>query len=669
MATSGRRGSLLKRFALFSAVVLVITGLGAWFLDYEYNIRRAYVQGYDDTRYVEAVLCDTINDYHYDELFGSEDSAPYQELRQHMRELCVDTRAVYISIYTIDDATKVREYLVAVSDDDEKDDLVKRTRGLGVKVDSPLENVELQTLRTGESTEAHRHENQYGDQFSWFRTIELPDGRGTAILDVDFEVELATQAIGMQTLSFGIPLLATILVLVIIEIILLRHQIIIPIRKVSSLMREFAANGSVGKDVRKRRHEDEIDEITDTFYQMTDDIDQYMLRIEEMTTERVGAATELEVARRIQQGLVPADKELETNFCTAYGSERTARAVGGDLYNIIQRRDGSVCVVIADVSGKGVSAAIFMAMFGTLLYDRLIAGASPAKALNEINDIIVANNPEYMFVTVFIAVYDSATSTLTYTNAGHTPPIAVGHGFIEVDTGVAVGLFNDIGLSDTTYQLAHGEGILLYTDGATEAINSDKQFFGEERLNEAVSGAKNAREAVKLAAAAIDDFVGDMEQFDDLTLASLFAADETTAAEAEGDDVWEGHITPALTALDTLREVITRLCGDDTHAIKKAVLVCDEALTNITSYSKATDLWVRISRTEDKIAIRLTDNGIAFDPLARTDGIPEFDLLDMGGMGIAFIKQTCSELTYERKDDKNVLNMVVPISSHQRTQA
>ena len=604
MATSGRRGSLLKRFALFSAVVLVITGLGAWFLDYEYNIRRAYDQGYDDTRYVEAVLCDTINDYHYDELFGSEDSAPYQELRQHMRELCVDTRAVYISIYTIDDATKVREYLVAVSDDDEKDDLVKRTRGLGVKVDSPLENVELQTLRTGESTEAHRHENQYGDQFSWFRTIELPDGRGTAILDVDFEVELATQAIGMQTLSFGIPLLATILVLVIIEIILLRHQIIIPIRKVSSLMREFAANGSVGKDVRKRRHEDEIDVITDTFYQMTDDIDQYMLRIEEMTTERVGAATELEVARRIQQGLVPADKELETNLCTAYGSERTARAVGGDLYNIIQRRDGSVCVVIADVSGKGVSAAIFMAMFGTLLYDRLIAGASPAKALNEIND-----------------------------------------------------------------QLAPGEGILLYTDGATEAINSDKQFFGEERLNEAVSGAKNAREAVKLAAAAIDDFVGDMEQFDDLTLASLFAADETTAAEAEGDDVWEGHITPALTALDTLREVITRLCGDDTHAIKKAVLVCDEALTNITSYSKATDLWVRISRTEDKIAIRLTDNGIAFDPLARTDGIPEFDLLDMGGMGIAFIKQTCSELTYERKDDKNVLNMVVPISSHQRTQA
>ena len=162
-----------------------------------------------------------------------------------------------------------------------------------------------------------------------------------------------------------------------------------------------------------------------------------------------------------------------------------------------------------------------------------------------------------------------------------------------------------------------------------------------------------------LATAAIDAFVGDMEQFDDLTLASLFVARDATD---KGDDVWEGHITPALTALSTLREVITSLCGDDTHAIKKAVLVCDEALTNITSYSKATDLWVRIARTEDGIAIRLADNGIAYDPLARTEGIPEFDLLDQGGMGIAFIKQTCSELSYERDGDKNVLTMVVALS-------
>ncbi len=659
MATGGRRGSLLKRFALFSAVVLVITGLGASFLDYEYNIRMAYVQGYDDTRYVEAVLSDTINDYHYDEVFGSEESVPYQDLRSCMRQLCAEVRATYVSIYTIDEATKTRVYLATVADEDDKDNLVKETRGLGARVDAPLDDVEYQTLREGESREVYRHANSYGDQFSWFRAIELPDGRGTAILDVDFEVEFANSVIGMETLSFGIPLLATILVLVIIEIILLRHQIIIPIRKVSSLMREFAANGSVGKDVRKRRHDDEIDEITDTFYQMTNDIDQYMLRIEEMTTERVGASTELEVARRIQQGLVPASKELETNSCNAYGSERTARAVGGDLYNIIQRDDGSTCVVIADVSGKGVSAAIFMAMFGTLLYDRLATGASPATALNEINDIIQTNNPENMFVTVFVAIYDPANSTLTYTNAGHTPPLAVGGNYIEVETGVAVGLFDDIGLTDTTIRLLPGEGILLYTDGATEAINSNREFFGEDRLREAVATATTAHEAVDLATAAIDAFVGNMEQFDDLTLASLFVARD---AADKGDDVWEGHITPALTALSTLREVITSLCGDDTHAIKKAVLVCDEALTNITSYSKATDLWVRIARTEDGIAIRLADNGIAYDPLARTEGIPEFDLLDQGGMGIAFIKQTCSELSYKRDGDKNVLTMVVALS-------
>ncbi len=197
--------------------------------------------------------------------------------------------------------------------------------------------------------------------------------------------------------------------------------------------------------------------------------------------------------------------------------------------------------------------------------------------------------------------------------------------------------------------LEPGQGILFYTDGATEAVSADDSFFGEERLAEAVRDQVGAQGAVRAAVDAVDVFAKGREQFDDLTLLALFATGEESEA-------WEATLEPSLDAFEEFSDHVRAICGESPRT-KMVLLACDEIFTNVVSYSGASGVGISIRREGGSLTVAVSDDGAAFDPLARERHELVFDELDQGGMGLMLVRKVTEDISYERVGEKNVLTM------------
>ncbi len=250
------------------------------------------------------------------------------------------------------------------------------------------------------------------------------------------------------------------------------------------------------------------------------------LRNKRMVEEKAGEQALMDTAREIQSGMVPREKEYSEGRFRISAFAQPARAVGGDFYDIIPLGDGKAGIVLGDVSGKGIPAALFMSMIKTMIRDRLLSGMSPEEALNQVNDAACAENPKGMFATVFAGVIDTGDGSLVFANAGHNPPLRTGREteYIKTETGCALGLFEDAGIIREEAVVRPGESLLLYTDGATEAINSVKKPYGEQRLLEVCKKASD--NYARLVADDVIEYFRGLEQFDDLTLMSISSAKE-----------------------------------------------------------------------------------------------------------------------------------------------
>ena len=236
--------------------------------------------------------------------------------------------------------------------------------------------------------------------------------------------------------------------------------------------------------------------------------------------------SELDVARRMQASILPTEFPREDSF-EIHANMEPAQAVGGDFYDVQDLPDGSVGMAIADVSGKGVPAGLFMMSSRTLLKGAAIGSSDPATVLNTVNGVLSDDNAEMMFVTVLYAVFDPETRTYTYASGGHDSPLVVhadGTATLLPHTGgVALGVMPGIEYQTHSVTLKEGDTVLLYTDGVTEAQNSDGVQFGLERLREifrerAPEGPETATSEVF---SAVREFAGDAPQFDDITCLAL----------------------------------------------------------------------------------------------------------------------------------------------------
>lgn len=332
-----------------------------------------------------------------------------------------------------------------------------------------------------------------------------------------------------------------------------------------------------------------------------------------------------------------------------------------DFYDCFRQDESRVCFFIGDVSGKGISAAIFMAMAKTLLHEKLAAGYSPAEAMIHTNEQLCSQNPEGLFATVFAAILDTDTGKLRYANAGHTFPLLLkkAPAYLHPNSGVALGLFEAADIQDEWLDLAEGEGILLYTDGVTEAVNPRREFFGTDRLLKAVSLSPDEgitpEDYVYRVSAAVGAFCEGNEPFDDMAVLILLRAD--------GHADRRTHVLPvALSSFDAIRKAVADAAGD-TPQTRKALLACDEALANIVRYSGARTLIFFYDVSDSELCVTLTDDGIPFDPVASQTDEKDFELLDNGGMGLNIIRQSASSIHYERKNGQNELTMRFSLSS------
>ncbi len=258
------------------------------------------------------------------------------------------------------------------------------------------------------------------------------------------------------------------------------------------------------------------------FARLETGINTMVRKIRHYSTELERKEAELAIAAKIQRTFLPAEcpdiAGLEIMMHTV-----PAREVGGDFYDLISLDNNRYGMVIADVSGKGVPAALFMASSRTLIRDNAAWYPDPAALIFQVNNLIVENTENEMFVTIFYGIVDLSAMTLTYCNAGHNPPVLL-HENTRIDslhgTGMAAGVIADTSYTSETISLNPGDILVCYTDGITEAIDTDKNQFGEERLIPLIrsDSSLTTRDIVSDIVDTVTKFCGDEPQFDDITL-------------------------------------------------------------------------------------------------------------------------------------------------------
>ncbi len=249
-------------------------------------------------------------------------------------------------------------------------------------------------------------------------------------------------------------------------------------------------------------------------------------RYEKQKIESSRLDTELTMASAIQSDMLPNIYPAfpERDEFDIYATMNPAKEVGGDFYDFFLVDDDHLCMVMADVSGKGVPAALFMMASKIILANNAMTGKSPAKILTDTNAAICSNNREEMFVTVWLGILEISTGKLIYANAGHENPVVKQTGgkfeLIREKHGFVIGGMSGIVYKEYETKLEKGAKLFLYTDGVPEATNAEKELFGTERMLDALNGALDVspEEVLKAVKNAVDGFVNSAEQFDDLTM-------------------------------------------------------------------------------------------------------------------------------------------------------
>lgn len=278
---------------------------------------------------------------------------------------------------------------------------------------------------------------------------------------------------------------------------------------------------------------DEIQELADCFNIMTEELEGYMANLTAITAEKERISTELNLARDIQNGVLPHKFPPfpEYKEFLLHATMRSAKEVGGDFYDFYMVDENRLAITIADVSGKGVGAALFMAISKTMLKNLILGGRNRplADIISQANNQLKENNTARMFVTVFVGILDIRTGHFEYVNGGHNPPLVYekekgAFRYLDVVSNFVLAGRKNMSFESQTISLKPGDSLFLYTDGVTEAMNVKEELYGEERLLAALNASQNTEEPQTLLEEmneSVTEFAGDEEQSDDITMLGL----------------------------------------------------------------------------------------------------------------------------------------------------
>ena len=351
-------------------------------------------------------------------------------------------------------------------------------------------------------------------------------GAVTAILCMQRPAREISDARRPYLRSIAISTLILALASSVLAAVLLRNRFVKPLKKATAEASRFAKENTKGRELGQISRYRELAELTESIDTMETDMVSYMDNLTAITAEKERIGAELSLATKIQAAMLPSVFPAfpDRSEFDIYASMDPAREVGGDFYDFFLVDDDHLCMVIADVSGKGVPAALFMMASKIILQSFAMQGSSPAEILTKANDAVCANNPEDMFVTVWLGILEISTGRLTAANAGHEYPVIKqpegGFELYKDRHGFVIGGMEGMRYQEYELQLRPGSKLFVYTDGVPEATDAEQKLFGMERSVAALNARPDAspEEILKTVRRSVDDFVKDAEQFDDLTM-------------------------------------------------------------------------------------------------------------------------------------------------------
>ena len=380
------------------------------------------------------------------------------------------------------------------------------------------------------------YESENGPEMAKIVSVSVTsaDGRDIRLFFV-YSIETAKVEEGRRDFLLRSLLLVGIMMIaaIVVSLLILRRMATKPLRQLSEAVEDFSigqANGEKQKLPELNiKSSDEIGKLSRNIRSMQDRILADADSLTRMTAEKERIATELDLATRIQTDMLPNIFPAfpDRKDFDIYATMDPAKAVGGDFYDFFLVDQDHLALVIADVSGKGIPAALFMMISKIMLQDRTKTGLSPAKVLEQVNAEILENNNEDMFVTVWLGVLELSTGKLIAANAGHEYPFVTqpdgSFALFKDPHGFVLASMPDMKYQNYELQLVPGSKLFVYTDGVPEATNAAMELFGSERLLAALNecAGEKPEKILRHVRESVDAFVGEAEQFDDLTMLCL----------------------------------------------------------------------------------------------------------------------------------------------------
>ena len=478
----------------------------------------------------------------------------------------------------------------------------------------------------------------------------MPDDEATFMRDASLYTSIFMQIIIFATLFVFIY-------------VLIKRVIINNLEKINNTLGRITKGDlDVTVDVRSNQE----------FSSLSDDINSTVSTLKRYIAEAAARIDkELEYAKQIQLSALPTDFPDNEDFAI-YAQMIAAKEVGGDFYDFYKLSDTTVAFLAADVSGKGIPAAMFMMTAKTIIEDLAESGLAVNDVFTKANEKLCQNNESGMFVTAWMGILDLTTGKLQFANAGHNPPLLKrangSFEYLKTRAGFVLAGMEGIRYRVGELMLYPGDRLFLYTDGVPEATNVENKLYGEDRLLDFMNqnALAEATEFLPALKANIDEFVGEAPQFDDITMlmfdykpkqGGVNMINKTFPAKVEALSDVLGFVDQTLESYECPMKVQTAIC-----------VAIEEVFVNVAHYAYGEGegdmtLGIGFNAESREITFRMTDKGTPFDPLKKPD--PDITLSaedrEIGGLGIFITKKTMDTVEYAYENSENILTMIKKI--------
>lgn len=508
---------LLFSIVLLCVIISAVSGL-IGFMQYNNTIRRLYNKnGYMlGSIILNKIDCDRIGEY----VQTWTKDAYYSEMADYLKEVERASGAAYIYIVVPCENGTMR--------------YVYDSSGMDIGDYDPISSYYEEVCavyETGERPEGYfvRRSAKYGYLTSSIMAVKDKNGKVVALLFVDIHMELIVSTLVTYVVRAALICSGLLILFCVFYWFLLKRILLKPIAIIRQNAFDFANSEAQLTDTLEQiQTGDELQELAQSISTMEHDIIRYITHVQQVTAEKERIGAELDIATHIQSSMLPCifpafpdRKEFDI-----YASMNPAKEVGGDFYDFFMVDDSHLAIVMADVSGKGIPAALFMVIGKTLIKDHTQPGVSLGSVFADVNNLLCASNSEGMFITAFEGVLNLTTGEFRYVNAGHEVPFLYREGRFQaykIKPGFILAGMEDMRYCEGVLTLEPGDKIFQYTDGVTEATNARNELYGKERLDAVLNrnSGKLPDEIIGAVKEDIDSFVGDAPQFDDITMLCL----------------------------------------------------------------------------------------------------------------------------------------------------